>query len=301
MDVSYHSNTTSRIPFRGFRYIDNYKIFSPPTTDGYQVPFTLNYIQGGDPFFRDIQPVANGELLPYWIEDVEYYTAAITPFVSPKIWVRLPIGCKQVDIYRNNPKMAYNRSSGNRTFDFFDSFRGGYSALDTNKWTRTGGSITYGTQTKTVENPAYIKSNLTFGTGYGIRTNSITVGYTGYAQIAFEDGTTADGCGFYAHYPTANKYNTFSRTPAHTTGNDIGITAWTIVEINRNGSTSVDFKRDSTSLTSITTDISTNAKPVLLNAQAMDIISGWILVRKYQSPEPSYILQSTKTNPLWRG
>jgi hypothetical protein len=320
MDVSYHSNTTSRIPYRGYRYIDHYKIFSPPTTDGYAVPFTLNYIPGGDPFFRDIQPAANGELLPYWIEHAAGTTLSTnTPFTSPKIWVRLPIGCKQVDIYRNNPKITTDRSDGNRCFDFFDDFPG--SSLDTTKWTNSGGtmSVTDSTlflsTTSGAYGKVYTKTSLSTPNDLMIEMR-VKTDHKGYNTHSYE------ACGVInaarGRYVFANLANGDSgNTGGYYTNNNGSVSSvnispdWApdyffLLSLKRESAGNTWYQPNRNNAQQLTTTVPSDALPIEFTVYSYDgtntkIYCDWVIVRKCQSPEPSYILQSTKTNPLYRG
>ena len=286
----------------GFRFVDHFRITNPPTTDGYAVPFTLTYIPGSDPFFCDILPYANDQVLPFWIEHAAGTTISTnTPFTSPKIWIRLPKGCTDLDIYRKNPRMTADRSDGNRTFDFFDDFLG--EAIDTGKWDKTGTvSVSGGNAVVGAGSAANILGKTTFAEGYSMRSR--TKSSADFINLIMLVDSLS-----YTYIIDFERYNGNANFGLNTnygfTASDLAKdTSYHIMDLFRNvtdhtcsglidGSHAVSKNSANTPTAAL--------KPMHRTWSSGVCTVDWTLVRKYQSPEPTPILLSTKTNPMWGG
>jgi hypothetical protein len=298
----------SRLKLRYWKWIQKYKVVNPPLTDGYAIPLTLNYLSGTDPYFRDILPYANDQVLPFWIEHAAGTTISTnTPFVSPKIWVRLPKGCTDLDIYRKNPRMCVDRSDGNRTFDLFDDFLG--NALDTSKW-GTSGYIT----TPSIANSCVTATAGTTGGSYNTGFINSNIPMTSNLEIRGRCAGSAfvsDGsCGL--KYDTvcrfvlsaAGSYMTKSSTFASPTLASVVSGTYYVIGV-RHPSTAFEYYQNSNS-SAYTGTVGTGNLGIVVStgnpsSSAVATIScDWFIASKYQSPEPTPILLSTKTNPMWR-
>ena len=79
---------------------------------------------GSDIRFSD----ADGNELPYWIEEWDYYNK------RARVWVKVPYipsGTSKIFMYYGNPR-AESSSDGDAVFEFFDNFESGY--INRDKW-----------------------------------------------------------------------------------------------------------------------------------------------------------------------
>ena len=106
-------------------------ITSASALSNYQINLTIAYESEMQPDFDDLRFVTDGVELPYWIENK-------TDSVSATVWVNvseISAGSNTIYMYYGNDA-ASSASSGETTFDFFDSFEG--TGLNTSRWSATG-------------------------------------------------------------------------------------------------------------------------------------------------------------------
>jgi hypothetical protein len=299
----------------GFFYPEWQKIIrigvtTPPTTTGYQVKVEIPWQPGMKDDFSDLRFSDYYRTLPYWIESSTARTSAV-------VWVKLTEineACREFFCYFSNGS-AVSESNGDNIFELFDDFVG--SSLGS-KWTdSTGGHIAFTNNTE-VEIHAHdatarqFYSVSTWTQPYAMRTRLKTV-HSGYTPpdnvgptelIGLNVNATAIGSIVYlalAEPLLALEWNNYTGS-----SNLIPITGWSaatyhIIDIIRDGTTKAIYKVDNANLVNHATGYTYQAA----NVQYYVRLSGagetidWVLIRKYQSTEPTCTPAESGINTAW--
>jgi len=239
---------------------------------------------------------AYGNACPYWIESITSTTSAV-------VWVKvpyIPTTGTFVYLYYGQPG-ATNNSDGNATFDFFDDFLG--SSLDTNKWSvvNTDGSYTVGNSILQITGGSGTAENILSKSLFGV--NYTTVGriksdnwdrtngpyeYFGMRDVALGANRVQ------AYYCGGTPYNKVIATRKDSgTVIQTAFTGWSAGTYYTHSfdrtPTSVISKINGGSSVEISDQYPTADMGVFIGAtEITSIYSDWVLVRKYQSPEPTF-------------
>jgi hypothetical protein len=224
-------------------------------------------------------------LLDYWIESITANDAVF--------WVEIAENLSSADrtfyVYYGN-MCAETTSDGTSTFPFFDHFAD--DSLDSNKWMSSGASVSNSEVTIT-GNPAYIKGEANFGTGYACRTRAKCPGAYGWlaALTTYPGGGTSDWV-LVMESTSGNFYQ-------HDSKSGVGMARllfspadnnYHVNEIRRISTSKVISYLDaSTTNETNTAYIPTVAMPAALyTAGGHTIICDWLVVRKCVDPEPQH-------------
>jgi hypothetical protein len=276
-----------------------YIVLNPTTTAQYQHYLTVAYRFGMLYDFRDLRFFqGDGTELDYWIESQ-------TNGSSASVWVK-PERASQTRIYcfYGNPE-AVSRSSGAKTFDFFEGFYSG--TLNAAKWTvNSGQSYSISNNIITVTGAGDAADNITsiptFGLGYGFRSYSAWSNAGGSSIFGF-----ADLSNYAADFFNSNGYSAYAKNGAsdHASGTNpaYGETYYTYA-VNRISSSSLKIYRDSTLLLDANAAaIPQGALPVVMRQYTNGDTQkhNYILIRKLVATEPTVqVLSYGNRNPEYR-
>jgi prepilin-type N-terminal cleavage/methylation domain-containing protein len=285
------TETTS--PFVGWGYKKTITLSAGLTQD-YQIKLTIPFGAGGceshcNANFSDLRFAStSGTVLNYWIESYTASTAAT-------VWVKALNGSSSLNMYYGKTGTT-TTANGDNTFEFFDDFTG--STINSAKWS-VGGShpvsnsiltVTYSSSTS----PYWIIRSIdTFGVNYALRVNAKFTSLGSYANFAFSstDISYPYDTGVYMNYPTANVVNFFSRNPhpntAAVNAGTVTTTDYHIYDVKRNGTVADDFAIDNVNKGSNSTSVPVGTYGLSFFGQSQSYYVDWVLVRKYQSSEPT--------------
>ncbi len=225
-------------------------------------------------------------LLPFWMES------------DGKFWVKvpsIPTTGTTIYAYYGNPQ-ANDAQNGTGTFEFFDDFN-----VDLSKWNYGGGTPTLSGSVVTIPTSGgtYLRSNTLFGTNTIVREKVSVTSAAAYAVYGFSDvisGISNHIAGAYNNYGSSTTIAMNRNSGAETYYNTgSSYTGYHTYEFRRVGSASVDMYVDNNFVYSNPGNVPTVDISAGFWAQSIDILSDWVLVRKYASPEPS-ATQGTETS-----
>ena len=239
-------------------------------------------------------------VLNYWIES---YTSGSVATVWIKI-PSVPVGpcTTTIYLYYNNT-LASIGSDGNNTFDFFDDFNG--SSIDTNKWTISGTPSVSGSNlninsaegitsvndlsSTNVEVVTLMRVNsATYGTavrethiGIDININwYTTIGFIGYAYGgiygSYIRDATSETYGMWRSFTLGTYYRVSGRYGAITTYGTIDGASYSHPKVVSGSNKKISIKEDNWA------------------GGSSDADFDWIFVRKYTSPEPTFLSIGTE-------
>jgi hypothetical protein len=283
-------------------------VTTPPTTTGYQVKVEIPWQPGMRDDFADLRFSDYYRTLPYWIE-------TSTTRSTATVWVKLTeinTASNEFFCYYGNGG-ASSESNGDTTFDFFDDFPG--SSLDTSKWDTSLGTYTVSNSILNITGTvaaSFIYSKTLSGANYASKQRmmkTIAADPNGAYLTGFRDpiGTSNNFAVFYSQWPTGAKNNGVNGNNTGTYPNVVfnfpTANVYHNYEIKRNGATSILYSVDGAGEQSTTTYIPSKAIP---SACGCDGSAGgcttywdWVLVRKYQSTEPTCTPAESGINTAW--
>jgi len=253
---------------------------------------------GDDPTKLEIRAEDETTLLDFYIEewDPTNYNA--------KIWIKIPSipanGTVKAYIY-SNPDRTTPLSDPESVFDFFDDFEG--TALDTNKWTQTGGTVTLSNSvisiySGTAGTKASIYSNATFRYPIILEMRFYIekggAGESGHGKgigLSNEDiETSTKDTALFAWFSGDNKFLTQTANDGTVTNitTTTSFGSWGIGKIEWIDATKVRFYFNDSLVNEHTTNIPDEPIPAIIYSTGLGYIHvDWIRIRKYASPEPS--------------
>lgn len=271
----------------------------------YQLKFTVNRDTGVDSGYTvyvgtkcqddydDIRFVASDDttVLDYWIESSSSATATI--------WVQvntIPTGDTSVYLYYGSAG-ASAVSDGDATFPFFDDFPG--SSLDADKWdvVGAGGTVSGSIFTAIPNSESYagVSTKSTWGANYALRARlkSEHYGVVSQTETFGFDPTQYNRAGAIFCNPSSSiaaKYVTSDASH----DNFLSMSGWSagtyyILDIVRNGTTSVIFQVDDANTVTSSSYISSSSKSVFIESCVVGgkLYCDWVFVRKYAATEPT--------------
>lgn len=237
-------------------------------------------------------------LLDYWIESV----SGVSPNQIAVVWVELDFiaaGDTTFYMYYGNSGAAA-ASDGEATFPFFDHFPG--IAIDTNKWYHwvNNGSTDVASSILTITGHASYNAwgaKTKFGTNYAFRSRAYQTDESGTDMMVFglddrSDDGTAVGAGTDSAAINTNGGNKKYATLREGAGSDEAradaITAFTVMEIQRNASTDVRFFLDDKWKTTRTANLPLDTMGIVYysNNAARLVYVDWCLARPFVLIEP---------------
>jgi len=277
--------------YEDWTYNRTVNITNPASVANYQHFFNLTWQTGMNTSFADIRfAELGGTHLDYWIENSVSGSYA-------NVWIEVQTANQdQMYLYYGNGG-AVSESSGTNIFELFDDFPG--SSVNTTLWTK-GGTVTvsnseaYGTGS--------ITSKASYGANYALRSRLKSSEYsftTSGREPIFGFWNSANPMVATFEY-SATGFALWSRTAAGATtqsqvGGGIGFPdadTYYIWEVQRNGTTSNTANIEGFGSGNCITNIPSESLHVTLQEQESYYTwtADWILVRKYQSPEPTCTL-----------
>jgi hypothetical protein len=234
--------------------------------------------------------------LDYWIESSDANTA--------KVWVEfdsIPVGPNNASFYIYYGKASDTTTSSIvNTFPFADDFND--ASIDGAKWfhwidngseSETGGIFAlvgaagynaWGAKTKFGTNYAY-RGLVKVSTEGGTDTNIF--GFDDRSDDGTYVGAGVDNALF--SYSEAKYFITYRESTPTVTARADALTAYSIVEIQRNAGTNVRFLIGDALKATVTTNVPTDTCGLFLYADTAITISwDWVLVRKYTVNEPTW-------------
>jgi len=272
----------------------------------YQVFLNITYDSDMQSDFKDIrftyynQTTSTETEIPFWIENQSNSNWAY-------VWVKVPFirtssyGNETIYIYYKNTTTVSSASNGQNTFNFFDDFEG--TTLNTTKWTATGtGSYTISNSQITLVNKKYITSTNTFTNNYALRVKvKVGTDTSGFMWATF---TSVAGEGGNIYLTAAIIRDSAASTYKALSGDGVGYdvlyyttsidTLYHTAEARR-GTTNDKFKLEGESSELTGNHPTSAARYIELHAETADLVSDWVLVRKYASPEPTYSIGAEET------
>ncbi|MFA5368870.1 MAG: DUF2341 domain-containing protein [Candidatus Paceibacterota bacterium] len=281
----------SSSPFVGWTYKKLVTLSSTLTQD-YQIKLTIPFGSGGcesncNADFSDLRFAAtNGTVLSYWIES---YTASTTATV----WVKALNNSSSFYMYYKNTG-ATTTANGDNTFEFFDDFNGG--SLDLTKWREDTSNFTVsGGILSNTTNGVELWSNAVITTStnsYAMRTRSLIssndnqIGlahYVDYSPRAEIIQWTSSGAKFLGTtgWSAAGKYS---------------LGAYHVFDILLIPNSTCVYKVDGT--VSETQNYSSPGDMSIVASVGASgtTTSDWVLLRKYQSVEPTPSFGAEQSN-----
>ena len=265
----------------GFPYRKPITITNPVNAAGYQHYISVTYDADMQAAFGDLRFTDElGNNCPYWVESYTVSSSAV-------VWVKVPLANTDTLYMYYGNNNALSESNGDKTFEFFDDFLG--SAVDATKWTSSGSGITV-----TGGFLSITQSNSEHRLVYTPTTPFIpnTICRIKGSQDAVY-ASVQDSYGFLSFIrEPGGQLQTFSYvTGEQRTNIGTGYTGTHYFEQVRNGTTSVIFKIDGTTVATHTTQVPTSN----LNLRCIAYQSAYgqvlyvhhLLVRKYTATEPS--------------
>ena len=291
----------SRYPCIEWPYCDEYTIAPVPFTTGYQGHLIVPWQEGMQTDFSDLRfrdPVAGR--CPYRVENIVAEQTA-------DVWIRLRRYQTRLDVLYGNPA-ATTESDGAAVFEFWDDFPG--SSLDLTRWNKESYAtaiVSGGILTATgngVRNNTVVSSKMIFGTNRAVRIRAkFYSGSFSSACYGWRPAIGSSDVGFAGAYNT-NGYRHCTYVSAYERDGQNNDANWHTLDVARNGSDSVVFTRDGSTVFTATHQIPTGSIPVGVKpygSSPQNVQVDWIAVRQYQSPEPAFTLAASGPNPWGDG
>lgn len=268
-------------------------ITNPSGSAGYEIKLDVTYDGDMQADFDDLRFVADDDTteLHYWIESKVDSTSAV-------VWIEAPASDTTFYMYYDNDAVS-TTSSGEATFDFFDSFSG--DAYNETDWTRNAGTATVsgGILAVTAGGSSWqgVYTDVSYGNNHATRarqkgathasgnvasgfSNSINGGGGTHTADWYQAYTTT-----YVNYHYAKNNDGGSQSAAKSSDG----TTYHTYDIIRNTTTSNLYKRDDSLEDTRTSSITAQSIPCVIQAyySTSSIYTDWFLVRDYVYPEPT--------------
>ena len=220
---------------------------------------------------------------PHWSEN-------ITGGNSYGVWINY--SAIAASAWTNNTAIYYNNiaasstSEGDTTFIFFDDFPGS-SLNTTTKWTiDVGDPVVDSGYVNLTGDRIHTQLSFPYNTSTRLKVDPIV-------ESADQENVWGFGTAWFGTYQTG-------RTLTHESANEIQ--SWTknlneqISDIHRNGTTNVIFIEDGATKNTHSTQVPSGNEPVKLSTDTLtELWCDWVVVRKYEFPEPTWMLGSIES------
>ena len=236
----------------------------------------------------------NDTVLPFWIENNTQTS------VSAQAWVNLSsISTSNntiVRVYYGKSSITSPTWNGNQTFPLWDDFN--TAAVDTAKWTTTGGTTSNGYAIIPPTTTDNIASVTTFAGGYAYKARNnasawSTVG-TPYNMFGFRINSGSGAAMTISNIPLTGQFQLLTQSNGGSnTGSSYAIPSpnnFDTYNIVRNGTASALLWIDKTAAVINTANVPTNSESAIVREEGASglgyIYSDWVFVRPYVYPEP---------------
>ena len=246
----------------------------------------------------------NDTVLPFWIENNTQTS------VSAQAWVNLSsISTSNntiVRVYYGNSSITSPTWNGNQTFPLWDDFN--TAAVDTAKWTTTGGTTYNGYAIIPPTTTDNIASVTTFAGGYAYkaRNNASTWSTVGTPtnMFGFRINSGSGAVMTMSTVPNSGQFQLLTQSNGGSnTGSNYAIPSannFDTYNIVRNGTASTLLWIDKTAAVINTANVPTNSESAIVREEGSSglgyIYSDWVFVRPYVYPEPSTSGYATYAN-----
>ena len=266
----------------------------------YQVELEIGDSAGGDfhleghctNFPQDIRITDDDgtTLLDHFVEDL-----TADPIVV-QVEVKDDLGSNQtIRVYYGKSGETTASNITNTFPDFSDNFPG--SSIDTGKWDGktsnaavSGGIMSYGGD-GTADS---MNSILQFGSSVAVRSKlKVLTPSTYYHYMGLKNPATTHGARTYSDYNSLNRMYTKDGTTESYVDTNTPLNSWYVFDLKINGGSSTSWSFDGTAGTnSPKTTNPPNANDLEISfigrGSSVVIQSEWVIVRKYNSPEPAF-------------